>query len=144
MSLDLFRFVAICLAGWINQQQLDANRDPLYTNEFVQILQTVGLKSMKLPPRSPNLNAYAERFVRTIKESCLDRMIFFGEASLRHTISEFLLHYHFERNHQGLGNSLINAPNEIRTSNSIRYRERLGGMLKFYAKAAVNRNGPTM
>ena len=62
---------------------------------------------MKLPPRSPNLNAYAERLVRTIKESCLERMIFFGETSLRKAIAEFVAHYHLERNHQGLGNRLI-------------------------------------
>lgn len=65
------------------------------------------MKSVKLPPRSPNLNAYAERLVRSIKESCLDRMIFFGESSLRKGIREFVLHYHGERNHQGIGNQLI-------------------------------------
>src|SRR5215469_4284432 len=65
------------------------------------------LPVLELPPRSPNLNAYAERFVRSIKESCLDRMIFFGEGSLRKGIHEFVLHYHSERNHQGLGNRLI-------------------------------------
>ena len=62
---------------------------------------------MKLPPRSPNLNAYAERFVRSIKEDCLDRMILFGEQGLRTALREFFAHYHSERNHQGLGNRLI-------------------------------------
>jgi transposase InsO family protein len=62
------------------------DRDPLYTKEFLSILAGVGIQSVKLPPRSPNLNAYAERFVRTIKESCLDQMIFFGEDSLRSAI----------------------------------------------------------
>ena len=66
----------------------------------------VGVKSVKLPPRSPNLNAYAERFVRSIKESCLNRMIFFGEESLRTAIQNFIAHYHNERNHQGLDNKL--------------------------------------
>jgi transposase InsO family protein len=80
------------------------DRDPLYTKEFLSILAGVGIQSVKLPPRSPNLNAYAERFVRTIKESCLDQMIFFGEDSLRSAIREFIGHYHFERNHQGLDN----------------------------------------
>ena len=65
------------------------------------------MKSVKLPPRSPNLNAHAERFVRTIKESCLERMILFGEGSLRKAVHEFGVHYHRERNHQGLGNRLI-------------------------------------
>jgi transposase InsO family protein len=57
------------------------------------MLREAGIKSVKLPPRSPNLNAYAERFVRTIKESCLERMIFFGEASLRKAVREFVTHY---------------------------------------------------
>src|ERR1700731_2371737 len=74
---------------------------------FLTILQGVGVKSVRLPPRSPNLNAHAERFVRSIKESCLDRMILFGETSLRTGIREFIAHYHGERNHQGLGNQLI-------------------------------------
>ena len=64
-------------------------------------------QAVKLPPRSPNLNAHAERFVRTIKESCLERMILFGEGSLRKAVHEFVVHYHRERNHQRLGNRLI-------------------------------------
>jgi len=93
---------------------------------------------VKLPPRSPNLNAYAERFVRTIKESCLDRMILFGEGSLRKATREFLFHYHGERNHQGLGNRLI-APEKAHEGNhgAIRCRERLGGMLNYYYRQAA-------
>ena len=83
------------------------DRDPLFTAEFLSMLAEAGVKSVKLPPRSPNLNAYAERFVRSIKESCLERMILFGEGSLRKAIQEFVAHYHSERNHQGLGNRLI-------------------------------------
>src|SRR6201987_4777785 len=66
------------------------DRDPLCTREFLGILADGGIESVKLPPRSPNLNAYAERFVRTIKESCLDRLILFGEASLRKVVREFV------------------------------------------------------
>jgi transposase InsO family protein len=66
-----------------------------------------GVESVMLPPRPPNLNAYAERFVRSIKESCVDRMIFFGEESLRTAVQNFVAHYHSERNHQGLANKLI-------------------------------------
>src|SRR5213594_4770631 len=80
------------------------DRDPLYTKDFLAILMGSGIESVKLPPRSPNLNAYAERFVRTIKEGCLERMIFFGEDSLRNAICEFVAHYHLDRNHQGLDN----------------------------------------
>ncbi len=81
------------------------DRDPLYTAEFLTMLQGVGVKSVV--PRSSNLNAHAERFVRSIKESCLDRMILFGEASLKMAIKNFMAHYHSERNHQGLANRII-------------------------------------
>src|SRR5881227_297342 len=83
------------------------DRDPLFTAEFQGILASVGVTAVKLPPQSPNLNAYAERFVRSIKESCLERLILFGEGSLRRAVSEFVAHYHAERHHQGLGNQLI-------------------------------------
>ena len=77
------------------------DRYPLFTAEFQDMLSEVGIQSVKLPPRSLNLNAHAERFVRTIKESCLDRLILFGEGGLRKAIREFVAHYHQERNHQG-------------------------------------------
>ena len=83
------------------------DRDPLYTQEFLNMLKEAGIQSVKLPPRSPNLNAYAERFVRSIKEDCLEQVILFGEDSLRNGIHQFLEHYHRERNHQGLENRLI-------------------------------------
>jgi transposase InsO family protein len=82
------------------------DRDPLYTHEFLSMLAETGIESVKLPPRSPNLNAYAERFVRTIKESCLEQMILFGEDSLRNSVHQFLDHYHQERNHSGSGKSV--------------------------------------
>jgi len=91
----------------VGKRYLIHDRDPLFTEEFLVMLAGVGVKSVKLPPRSPNLNAHAERFVRSMKESCLDRMIWFGEGSLRKGISEFVKHYHGERNHQGLDNRLI-------------------------------------
>ncbi len=123
------------LAG---KRYLIHDRDPLFTAEFLSMLEASGIKSVKLPPRSPNLNAYAERFVRSIKESCLDRLIQFGEGSLRKGVREFLEHYHRERNHHGLGNRLIMPENEsIMTSGLIRRRERLGGMLNYYHRAAA-------
>jgi transposase InsO family protein len=114
------------------------DRDPLFTAEFLSVLADSGVKSVKLPPRSPNLNAYAERFVRTIKESCLDRLILFGEDSLRKSIQEFIAHYHFERHHQGLGNRLI-MPDlaHAGSTGEIRRRERLGGMLNYYYRDAA-------
>jgi transposase InsO family protein len=96
-------------------------------------LKVEGVKAVRLPARSPNLNAYAERFVRTIKESCLDRMIFFGENSPRRAISEFVRYYHHERNHQGLGNKLIDPREEIGvTDGPVACRERLGALLRYY------------
>ena len=89
------------------------------------------------PPRSPNLNAYAERFVRTIKESCLERMILFGEESLRTAMYNFVAHYHTERNHQGLANRIISPePAHTGTTGPVKRRQRLGGMLNYYYRAA--------
>jgi putative transposase len=86
---------------------------------------------VKLPPGSPNLNAHAERFVRTVKESCLERMILFGEGSLRRAIHEFVEHYHRERNQQGLGNRLIMEDHcGLRSNRAIQCRQWLGGLLR--------------
>ena len=114
------------------------DRDPLFTVAFRETLAASGVQAVRLPPRSPNLNAFAERFVRTIKESCLDQMILVGEASLRRAVGEFIEHYHHERNHQGLGNQLI-APVATQTSRDCRIvsRERLGGLLKYYHRPAA-------
>ena len=114
------------------------DRDPLFTSEFLTVLGGGGVASLKLPARSPNLNAYAERFVRTIKESCLERLILFGEGSLRRALAEFTVHYHRERNHQGLGNKLICPdPELIREGRGVRRRERLGGLLNYYYRTAA-------
>ena len=78
---------------------------------------------------------HAERFVRSVKDECLNRMIFFGEGHLRYAIDEYLAHYHGERNHQGLGNELISGRVERGDGGVVR-RERLGGLLSFYERAA--------
>jgi transposase InsO family protein len=114
------------------------DRDAVFTSDFRSFLKQEGVKAVRLPARSPNLNAYAERFVLTIRESCLNRMIFFGGRSLRNAIREFLEHYHHERNHQGLGNRLINPQGQIgSTDGSVACRERLGGMLRYYYRDAA-------
>jgi len=88
--------------------------------------------------RSPNMNAYMERFMRSIKEECLNRMIFFGENSLRRAVKEYLEHYHAERNHQGLENRLIDPGEEVgRTEGTIECHQRLGGMLNYYHRKAA-------
>jgi len=113
------------------------DRDPLFTMEFVCTLEAGGVKPVKLPPRSPNLNAYAERFVRSIKEDCLDRMILFGEQGLRTAVHEYVKHDHSERNHQGLGNRLISTvPIAGVSDGTVRRRQRLGGLLNSYDRAA--------
>jgi putative transposase len=114
------------------------DRDPLFTAEFLKMIADTGVESVKLPPRSPNLNAHAERFVRSIKESCLERLIFFGEGSLRPAIQNFVAHYHGERNHQGLGNQLISPePGHLGNAGEVQCRQRLGGMLNYYYRAAA-------
>ena len=114
------------------------DRDPLYTKEFIGIIADSGIEAIRLPPRSPNLNAYAERFVCTIKETCLDQMIFFGEDMLRNTIREFLMHYHHERNHQGVDNRLlIGIMTSRTTAGAVRKRERVGGLLNYYYREAA-------
>jgi len=113
------------------------DRDPLFTKEFQDALLAAGVKPVKLPPRSPNLNAYAERFVRAIKESCLDRLVLFGEPSLRRVLIEFVPHYHRERNHQGLRNQLIAPGWRSDLKGGIRRRQRLGGMLNYYYRDAA-------
>ena len=90
----------------------------------------------RLPPRSPNLNAYAERFVRSIKEECLSKIIPIGERHLRRAIEEYAAHYHLERNHQGLGNRLIDGEPESLPVEHVECRERLGGILRSYHRAA--------
>jgi putative transposase len=95
------------------------------------------VKSVKLPPRSPNLNAYAERFVRSTKKSCLRRLILFREDSLRTAIRNFVAHYHSERNHQGLANRLILPAVGHLENPAVQKRRRLGGMLSYYYRAAA-------
>jgi len=91
-----------------------------------------------LPPRSPNLNAHLERYMRSVKSECLDRMIFFGRRSLESALEQSVAHYHTERNHQGLGNRIIEAGDEVgRDAGDVRCRERLGGMLRYYHREAA-------
>ena len=120
------------------KRYLIQDREPLFTDEFLRTLKDAGVESVKLPPRSPNLNAHAERFVRSMKESCLERLILFGESSLRTAVHNFVAHYHSERNHQGLSNRLIAPdPAHVGSGGEIRRRELLGGTLNYYYRAAA-------
>jgi transposase InsO family protein len=114
------------------------DRDGKFSPAFQAILKTEGVNAVLLPAKSPNLNAHLERFHRSLKEECLEKMIFFGEASLRNAVREFLAHYHAERNQQGLENRLIEPGPEVgQTAGTIGCRERLGGMLKYYYRRAA-------
>jgi transposase InsO family protein len=114
------------------------DRDAKYSAQFRRLIAEARTAVIRLPPRSPNLNAYAERFVRSIKEECLDRMIFVGQASLRRAIDEFMAHYHGERNHQGLENRFVReVVGQQRSDGPVNRHQRLGGMLSFYCRAAA-------
>ncbi len=114
------------------------DRDPLFTAAFREMLMDCGVEPLRLPARSPNLNAYAERFVLSIAAEALNRIVPLGENHLRRTVSAFMSHYHGERHHQGLGSKLIVADDKAgRTEGSVVCRERLGGLLNFYYREAA-------
>ena len=83
------------------------DRDTKYTQAFRAIIASGQVEPLRLPARSPNLNAYAERWVRSVTEECLSKLVLFGERSLRRALSEYVEHSHAERNHQGKGNVLL-------------------------------------
>jgi hypothetical protein len=129
------------------RKYLIIDRDPLYTREFRSAMERGGVKILRLPPSSPNLNAFAERFVLSIKSECLAKMVPLGEAHLRRTVSEYVRtaqrpparppHYHLERNHQGLNNELISRVEPANTNGRVARRARLGGLLNFYHREAA-------
>jgi putative transposase len=118
------------------------DRDPLYTAGFRNILKGSGTKPVRLPARSPNLNAFAERFVLSIRSlqcyECLNKIIPLGEKHLRLAIREYMEHHHTERNHQGLDSCIIHAgENAGRHGDSVKKKSRLGGVLNYYYRAAA-------
>ncbi len=122
----------------LSSEFLIMDRDTKYTKAFRENLKREGVEPVRCPVRAPNCNAFAERFVRSVKEECIDRMILFGEASLRRGLREYVSHYHAERNHQGVGNRLLEPYAMSRSTNDpIHCRERLGGMLNFYYREAA-------
>ncbi len=123
-----------------SRRYLIHDRDTKFTDSFRAIVRSGHVEPLKLPARSPNLNAYAERWVRSVKEEALSKLILLGEASLRRALSEYLLHFHSERNHQGKGNVILFPSNRSSVSGSdrsVRCRERLGGLLKYYHREAA-------
>jgi hypothetical protein len=115
------------------------DRDTKFCSRFRSALASGGVKAIPLPARSPNLNAFAERWVRSVKQECLSKVILFGEGPLLRVLAEYGRHYHNERNHQEKGNRLLfpdvnEKPNS--RCHSIECRQRLGGLLKYYRNAA--------
>jgi hypothetical protein len=107
-------------------------------HRFRDFISEGGTEVIRLPPLSPNLNAFSERFVPSIKEECLTKMIFVGQGSLRRALTEYMTHFHEERNHQGLENRLIRGiPAVAANDASIHRRTRLGGMLSYYHRVSA-------
>ncbi len=122
----------------LGKRYLLHDRDTKFTRAFDTLLKDSGIEPLLLPPRSPNLNAYCERFVRSIKEEALQQMLLLGEGSLHVVLSQYLEHYHQERNHQGLGNRLIATELDWgRHRGPVGRRERLGGLLSYYYREAA-------
>ena len=114
------------------------DRDTKYCGPFRQMLVREGIQVIRLPPRSSNLNAYAERFVRSVKEECLSKVIPIGQGMLRRALREYVEHYHRERNHQGIGNVLLMQSSAgKRDQGPVMRRQRLGGLLNYYDRAAA-------
>jgi putative transposase len=120
------------------KEYLIVDRDTKYTRAFRTFLAREGVEVIRLPPRSPNLNAYAERYIRSVKSECLSKLIPIGTFMLRRALREYMEHYHLERNHQGLDNNLI-ASTPVRCSKTqpIDCRSRLGGILRYYERAVA-------
>jgi transposase InsO family protein len=114
------------------------DRDPLFTTKFRDTLKAGGIRRLKMPKWSPNLNAVAEAFVAGIRREVLNRMIFFGERHVRHVIEQYAEHYNTERPHQGMGNRRLTEPAEPPPAvGEVHCRERLGGLLKSYFRQAA-------
>jgi transposase InsO family protein len=136
---QIARNLTDCEDGFLKESRyLIHDRDPLFTRSFRAILRSSDVETVKLPARSPNLNAYSERFVRPIKTECLAQIIPLGEQHLRHTVKEYTAHYHVERNHQGLDNRLIEeSPGVVEMNSDVVRRERLGGVLNYDERRAA-------
>jgi putative transposase len=136
--LQVARNLLDSVDGFLNGKRfLLPDRDPLYTSQFRALLSSAGVTPVRLPASSPNLNAYAERFVRSIKDECLDKLVLLGEGHLRAAVREYVAHYHEERNHQGLAGQLILPPANLNRPGPFVCPERLGGLLRFYDREAA-------
>jgi transposase InsO family protein len=134
------RNVTMADVGFVSSSRyLIHDRDSKFCSSFQLTIEAVGIKTVKLPARSPNLNSFAERWVKSAKDECLSKLILFGERSLRLALKEYVTHHHHERNHQGKENLLLFPADEYthRARGRVRCRERLGGVLKYYYRDAA-------
>ena len=133
LTLEQWGFLGNC-------RYLLHDRDGKFCPSFDEIIELGNVKPIPLPARSPNLNAFSERWVKSVKEECLSKLVLFGEASLRRALQQYLIHYHEERNHQGKGNALL-FPSQARPvgseQGSVQCQQRLGGLLKYYYRQAA-------
>jgi len=122
----------------VGKKYLILDRDTKYCAAFRQMLAREGTQVIRLPPRSPNLNAYAERWIRGVRDECLSKVIPIGQEMLHRALREYLAHHHLERNHQGLGNALITPCSAVVSQDRIiDRRSRLGGILNYYERLAA-------
>jgi transposase InsO family protein len=129
---QIARNLTDCEEGFLTGKRfLIIDRDAIFSPRFKSILGGSGVEILLTAYQVPNMNAYAEGFVRSIKSECLDQMIFLGQESLVRAIAEYTAHYHDERSHQGIGNEIVSgaAP---QSEGIVEIRERLGGLLKYY------------
>ena len=120
------------------QKYLIHDRGAVFTEKFGAILAACGVAAVKLPARAPNLNAHWERWIRGVREECLDHLILFSESALKTAIVEYVTHFHAERPHQGLNNKIIQPEFENPDpAAEIKCRKRLGGLLKYYYREAA-------
>ena len=120
-----------------NCRYLLHDRDSKFCSSFDEIIRMGNVKQIRLPARSPNLNAYAERWVKSVKEECLSKSTVFGEASLKRALEQYVIHYHAVRNHQAKGNVLLLPSKDKPEGNKqgmVQCQERLRGLLKYYSR----------
>ena len=134
---QIARNVTDCETGVLRHKKfLIIDRDAVFSLRFKAILGSSGVEILMTAYQAPNMNAHAERFVRSIRSECLDQMIFVGRASLEKAIAEYAAHYHDERSHQGLGNE-IPSGTPVQPEGEVGVAERLGGLLKYYHRQAA-------